>query len=226
MTAITTDNASLPTATSGVGTGTVTLRTTLITVGMLWTPYQAYQGTAGTYLIEKPAVHTTASPDDGRRFANAPIDTTSEAILEIRRRSGFTWEELADLFHVSRRSVHHWASGKTVAAEHDQHIRRTLAAIRLLDQGEARHTRDFLLTPSTNGILAFDLLKNGDFEEALASSRTVPPRTRRQLTELSPEARHARRPPRPADLVAALNDRPVIPAAARLARTRRAPKAT
>jgi hypothetical protein len=133
---------------------------------------------------------------------------------------------LADLFDVSRRSVHLWASGKAVTAEHDQHIRRTLAAIRQIDQGEANRTRDFLLTPGADGFLAVDLLKGGAFDEAVARDALAPARIRPSPTELLPEVRHARRPPPPAELVAALNDRPVIPTAARMAHTFRAPKAT
>jgi transcriptional regulator with XRE-family HTH domain len=222
MMAIATDNANLPTTASENGGGSATLRAAFVTVGLLWTPHH---GTAGTYLIEKPAVRTATSPDD-HRFANASAETTGEALLEIRRRSGLTWEELADLFCVSRRSVHHWASGKAVAAEHDQHIRRALAIIRQLDRGEAKQTRDSLLTPRTDGVLAFDLLKRGAFDDALASGGVVPQQIRTSLTALSLEALHIRRPPRPAELIAALNDRPAMPTTARLARTFRAPKVT
>jgi DNA-binding transcriptional regulator YiaG len=194
----------------------------LIMAGLLWTPWS---GTTSTYLIERPVVLTASDPD-GRQLVHRPAETAGEAILEIRRRSGLTWDELADLFEVSRRSVHHWASGKPVTAEHDQHIRRTLAVIRQIDQGEARRTRDILLAPAADGILAFDLLKNEEFEDVVARGGPTPTRVVPPLTELSPEARHARRVPRPAELVAALNDRPLLSTTARMARTFRAPKVT
>ena len=53
------------------------------------------------------------------QIEHAPAESTAEAVMEIRRRSGLTWEELGDLFDVSRRSVHHWANGKSVTASHD-----------------------------------------------------------------------------------------------------------
>ncbi|MEM5709754.1 helix-turn-helix transcriptional regulator, partial [Elizabethkingia meningoseptica] len=67
-------------------------------------------------------------------------ESTAAAVLEIRRLSGLTWEELADLFDVSRRSVHHWASGKPVNTEHDQALRGVLTALRHLDRGDPAAT--------------------------------------------------------------------------------------
>jgi transcriptional regulator with XRE-family HTH domain len=214
-------NVSLPTTTSSGSNGLPAFRAALIAASLLWTPLE---GTTGTYLIEKPAVFTAANPNG--QLVSVPAETTGEAILEIRRRSGLTWEELADLFGVSRRSIHHWASGKAVTAEHDQHIRRTLVVIRQLDQGEAKHMRDFLLAPAADGILAFDLLKSRAFDEAFARGGFNPPRMRLPLTELSSDTHRARRPPRPGDLVAALNDRPINAPAARMTQTFRASKAT
>ena len=64
-----------------------------------------------------PYVHetdTTASPS--RETVTTQIETETEAtrkaVSELRRISGLTWEQLAWLFGVSRRSVHFWASGK------------------------------------------------------------------------------------------------------------------
>jgi transcriptional regulator with XRE-family HTH domain len=221
MTMIAIGNASLPTTTSSGSNGVPALRAALVAASLLWTPHE---GTTGTYLIEKPAVLTAANPNG--QLVSVPTETTGEAILEVRRRSGLTWEELADLFGVSRRSIHHWASGKAVTAEHEQHIRRTLVVIRQLDQGGAKHMRDFLLTPAADGVHAFDLLKSRSFDEAFARGGSNPPRLRLPLTELSTEARRARRPPRSVDLVAALNDRPITPTAGRVAQTFRASKAT
>lgn len=222
MTVLAVNNAHLPTSTSSGGSGVPGLRAALIMAGLLWTPCS---GTTSTYLIERPVVLTASDPD-GRQLVHRPTETTGEAVLEIRRRSGLTWDELADLFDVSRRSVHHWANGKPITAEHDQHIRRTLTVIRQIDQGESRRTRDILLASGADGILTFDLLKNGEFEDVVARGGPAPTRVAPPLTELSPEARHARHAPRPAELVAALNDRPINPTTARMTRTFRAPKVT
>jgi DNA-binding transcriptional regulator YiaG len=210
-----------------ISTGTMaasafTLGAALVTISLLWVPQEI---TASTYLIAKPTEQTTASP--ARLALEAATETTGEAILEIRRRSGLTWEELADLFDVSRRSVHHWASGKAVTAEHDRQIRRTLAVVRQLDQGGAEHTRALLVSPRADGQIVLDLVKSGAFAEALTSSGAAQARPRLSPTQTSEGARRRRRPPPPAELVGALPDRPDSPASgqSRVARVWRAPKA-
>ncbi len=177
--------------------------------------------TASSYETPVPFERTAAGP--AGRIDPAPTQTTAEAVLEIRRRSGLTWEELGDLFDVSRRSVHHWASGKPVSAEHDQIIRRTLAVLRRLDRGDAGATRALLLTPDAGGVSMLDLLKAGLFDDALARSAGAPA-PERPRTPLSRAARDARRPPAPGLLLGALQDRPDIPAKPRRTRVMRAPK--
>lgn len=191
----------------------------LVGVGLSW------PATASTYHVYTPTTERTITGPSGQ-VSLPQIGTTAGAILEIRRRSGLTWEELANLFDVSRRSVHHWASGKAVTPRHDQLIRRVLATIRQLDRGEAMRTRDLLLTPDADGVPIFDLLKAERFDEAIARVGAMPQRVRLSLTEISQEALRARRPAPPASLVGALHDRPDIPGKARVARAVRMPKAT
>ena len=121
---------------------------------------------SATYSLHASFERTTAGL--AGQVNPGPSETSGGTLLEIRRRSGLTWEELGYLFNVSRRSVHHWASGKTVSAKHDRLIRQMLAAIRHLDRGEAARTRALLLTTDAKGIAALDLLKAGLFEEATA----------------------------------------------------------
>ena len=170
------------------------------------------------------AESTAAEPTGKIPFLYVPVETTGEAIMEIRRRSGLTWEELGDLFDVSRRSVHHWANGKPVTARHDRTIRNMLAAIRHLDRGDRAGTRALLLTvDGAMGISTLDLLKNGRFDEAMgrvAGVRAPEPRH----TSLSRTAWDSRRPPAPTLLLGAEQERPDIPASARVARPKRIPK--
>src|SRR5690348_926812 len=109
--------------TTGTATAVPPLHAAPASALLLWTPYHGstvYQGTRASYIIAVPAERTGAGPD--WQLPGGPSETTREAILEIRRRAGLTWEELADLFDVSRRSVHHWANGKAVTADHEQRI--------------------------------------------------------------------------------------------------------
>ena len=151
-----------------------------------------------------------------------PAESTAEAIMEIRRRSGFTWEELGDLFDVSRRSVHLWANGNPVTAIHGQTIHRMLAAFRHLDQGNRNDTRALLLTVDpVTGQSTVDLLKKGRFDEIMGrqSGVRVP---ERQPIPLSRAASDTYRPQKPMLLLEAEQDRPEIPANARAIRPVRA----
>lgn len=183
------------------------------------------QGSMIMWTIVAPHVERTAADPVGRcDFLFGLAESTAEAIMEIRRRSGLTWQELGQLFDVSRRSIHHWANGKPVSAGNDQTIRRMLAAIRLLDQGSQRDTRALLLSVDlATGVSPLDLLRAGRFDDATArvpSGRTPEP----HRVPLSPAARTAHRPPAPALLLGAAPDRPDIPAKARAVRPKPTPK--
>ena len=181
------------------------------------------QGSMAMWATVVPCVERTAAGPTGQ-IEHVPAESTAKAIMEIRRLSGLTWEELGDLFDVSRRSVHHWANGKPVSARHDHTIRRMQAAIRHLDQGEQARTRALLLTvDQAIGVSTFDLLRGGSFDEAVGRVEGVR-RAERQRIPLSSAAWDARRPQAPALLLAAEQERPDIPSKARAFRPRRTPK--
>ncbi|WP_419950972.1 helix-turn-helix domain-containing protein [Candidatus Palauibacter sp.] len=72
-------------------------------------------------------------------------EATRAAVSELRRISGLTWEQLAELFGVSRRSVHCWASGKPLNAANHERLMRVLDVVRDADRGTAHSTRAALL---------------------------------------------------------------------------------
>jgi transcriptional regulator with XRE-family HTH domain len=198
------------------------LETTIAAAALLVITGLSGSATTSTYELPRSFERTVAGP--AGHIEQLPTDSTAEAILEIRRRSGLTWEELGDLFDVSRRSVHHWASGKSVSAKHDQAIRRILAAIRHLDQESQANTRALLLAiNNATGVSTFDLLKEGRFDDAMAGVIGVraPEYSR---VPLSSNARDTRRPQPPMFLLEAEQERPVLPAKARVGRAVRAPK--
>lgn len=177
--------------------------------------------TASTHSYYPEPELTSASPFPRADWRAS--ESTATAVLEIRRLSGLTWEHLADLFDVSRRSVHHWASGKPVNAEHEQALRGVLTVLRHLDRGDPAATRALLLTSARDGNSVLDLLKAGSYEEAAACVASRMPAVR-PLRPLSAEASEARRVPAPTRLLQAEQDRPDLPAKARVARAARAPK--
>lgn len=192
-----------------------------VAASLLLTRSTSSRATAGAYRLSPEPELTSAAPP--ARVDLAPSESTAAAVLEIRRISGLTWDELADLFEVSRRSVHHWASGKQLSAEHEQSLRGVLTAMRYLDRGEAAATRALLLADNAVGASIFELLKEGFCDEAVAlGSPGI--RASRAPRPLSRDAIEARRVPHPALLLGAEQDRPAVPSRPRVARAARVEK--
>lgn len=115
--------------------------------------------------------------------------TPSAAIAELRRRSGLTWDQLARLFGVSRRSIHFWASGEGLSAVNEERLGRMLAVIRYFDRGNAQVTRSVLMTPLDDAVIPFDLLANDKFNEVMERLGAGLQRSMPALGPLSVEAR-------------------------------------
>ena len=178
-------------------------------------------GTGSAYRRHAQFERTSSGPIRGVPISK--VQTSSEAIHEIRRLSGLTWDELADLFAVSRRSLHHWANGKTLTVRHEQQIRKVLTVLRLHTDGSARNLRAWLVSADSSGLSALDRLKEGAFDTLMRGATPRPINSARPLP-LSEEAQKARRAPSPTGLLVANHDRPDIPAKARIARPARAPQ--
>lgn len=133
-------------------------------------------------------------------------ESTARAINELHRLSGLTWEQLVEPFQVARRSLHFWASGKPLNAGNEERLRRVLATIRTADRGSASLNRAMLLQ-DRDGVVPFDLLVRGEYDRFIELVGAGPGRREVKLAPLSPEARAARRPPPPDQLVGALQDR-------------------
>lgn len=166
-----------------------------------------------TRLWEAPYVHAhdaTASGSAWKDLANDQgqhkSEATRQAIAELRRVSGLTWEQLGHLFGVSRRSVHFWASGQALNTANEKHLSQVLDIIRTANRGDARSTRSALFEV-VGGMTAFDLLSAKRFEEARTRLGEGPKRQRPAPTELSPEAKAARAPLPPEELIEAQQDR-------------------
>jgi len=167
------------------------------------------EGTAARHLLAEDWEHVLVplpQTSAGRMQPEEEAQSTSSAIMELRRLSGLTWEQLATLFNVARRSLHFWASGKPVNAPNEERLRRVLAVVRKADRGFAAKNRAMLLE-DRDGVLPFDLLARGEYETFIELVGIGPGRRELKLAPLSPEALEARRPPPPEELVGALQDR-------------------
>lgn len=153
-----------------------------------------------TQVSQRIAVQTTAGT---LASVAAP---SGAAIGELRRLSGLTWDQLARLFDVSRRSLHFWASGKSMTSSNEEHLQRLLGVVRKVDRGSASANRAMLLGALEDGNLPFDLLAAGYYERVLSLLGRGEGR-RGLLPKSSEDARTARLPQSPDALVGALQDR-------------------
>lgn len=133
-------------------------------------------------------------------------EATRTALNELKKLSGLTWEQLARLFNVSRRSLHFWASGQPLSRFNEESLNRLLGTIRYINRGSASINRSVLLSPSSDGKLPFDLLVAGKHEEVkqLLGVRSAPQKP--QLVPLSADVSASRMPQNPEDLVDALQN--------------------
>jgi transcriptional regulator with XRE-family HTH domain len=133
-------------------------------------------------------------------------ETTQKAVNKLKKLSGLTWEQLAKLFDVSRRSLHAWASGQPLSPPNQQKLDRLLNTIEHINRGSASLNRSLLLKPDSDGRSPFDLLVAGEHEKVkqILGFGNAPKKP--QLKPLSKDAYRSRMPPNPADLVDALQD--------------------
>jgi transcriptional regulator with XRE-family HTH domain len=129
-----------------------------------------------------------------------------KALHELRKLTGLTWEQLAELFKVSRRSLHLWASGEPMSCRNEERLYRLLGTIRYIDRGSASMNRSILLSPCSDGTLPFDLLTEGRYNEVqeLLGPGNAPRRP--TLAPVSLEASNSRSPQKLEQLVGALHD--------------------
>lgn len=187
-------------------------------------PMQGTSSTANAIEEIKPIAPIYGQTNSGIKAA--PEIATGSAIMEVRRLSGLTWEQLAALLGVARRSLHFWASGKPLNAPNEERVAKLLACVRMIARGSARETRALLLDPQLDGQIPLDLLSRGEYEPVVARLGVGNRPAGKVYSEPSAEARAMRRPLPPENLVDALHDeivgkRPLKARAARAARAKR-----
>jgi transcriptional regulator with XRE-family HTH domain len=141
----------------------------------------------------------------GTRFNSA--QHSGAAIAELRRLSGLTWDQLANLFSVSRRALHFWASGKPMTPTNEEHLQRLLSVLRTIDRGSATENRRELLAAREDSTIALDLLQERLYDAAVSLITTAGAANRISAPKLSPQAAALRVPRSPDRLVDALHDR-------------------
>jgi transcriptional regulator with XRE-family HTH domain len=132
----------------------------------------------------------------------------AQRISDIRLHTGLTWEQVARLFGVSRRTVHLWASGSAMSSEHEEHLHRVFSAIESSGLFEVHGSRAAILfTAGSGGSCPFDMLVSGRYEEAARELRLrAPPVHGPQRRVPDASVFQERRPLSPAVLMSGLPD--------------------
>jgi len=95
-----------------------------------------------------------------------------------------------------------------MAATNEEHLQRLLVVVRKIDRGSASANRAALFGAGEDGSIPFDLLSAGEYERVVSllgtgeKGRAVPPKL-----SAPAQARGARAPSAPDELVGALQDR-------------------
>lgn len=145
-------------------------------------------------------IETLAQTTSGPR----PVEAPGDAIGEIRRLSGLTWDQLARVFDVSRRALHFWASGKPMSAEHQERLNRVLYVISRIARDDPQATRAALLMPLLDdGETALDLLAQHQFDAVIELLGRY---GRREWPQQPPTEDRLYNPLPPATLLGALED--------------------
>jgi len=74
---------------------------------------------------------------------------TSNLIANLKELSGLTYDQIARLFGVSRRSIQNWFAGQTIPLEHSE--RASLLISRITPLGNTADARHLALLKSSNG---------------------------------------------------------------------------
>jgi pimeloyl-ACP methyl ester carboxylesterase len=135
-------------------------------------------------------VYLRREPAHVRRVVALPAAAT--ALAELRRLTGFTWDQVARALDVTPRTPFLWTQGNPVSRANEERLQRVVALIRRVDRGSADANRAALLGARSDGTVPFDLLVAGELEraEAALSMRTspvsVPEQTLRDRRPMSP----------------------------------------
>lgn len=119
-----------------------------------------------------------------------------EALDDIKARSGFTWDQLARVFGVGRRSMHNWMNGQSMTQEHEEVLYRFREILRLIGDSNPLIVRA-ALRDRARGASIVDLIADGRLEEArtvalggaVSDERAALRATSRDLSDAVREAR-------------------------------------
>jgi hypothetical protein len=110
--------------------------------------------------------------------SHAPIEVepvvltrSQEDVLgRIKSASGLTWEQIARLVGVKRRSIHNWLNGGTIASEHEERLHALDSVIDAAAKGRSPHETRAWMRNRSNGASVVELFEAGMIDQALATA--------------------------------------------------------
>ena len=82
------------------------------------------------------------------------------AVRRLKDGSGLSWQQLAEVFGVSRRALHFWAHGGNMTAANVRRLETLTADLDALGQGETRSIRATLLAPRSGQPSIYDVWRS------------------------------------------------------------------
>ncbi|MBI3183995.1 MAG: hypothetical protein HYZ28_17810 [Myxococcales bacterium] len=147
------------------------------------------QGTSSGLVLYAYVTYWPATPAASHELVPASAAT---ALDQLRRLTGFTWEQVARLLDVTPRTPYLWTQGKPINRANEERLQRLVALISRFDRGSPDANRAAILGARSDGKVPFDMLVAADFEAAEAalgmrpSRAPVPEQTLRDRRPMSP----------------------------------------
>lgn len=117
----------------------------------------------------------SARSDISEEEAAASLPELAKSVRSLYRRSGLSWDELAHVFGVSRRTLYNWSTGGKVSASYAQAIASVIRAVHQVDVGNPQLTRSKLLAPAEDGTTLYAHLIQQQSKPSFISSPSYRP---------------------------------------------------
>ncbi|MEM9573061.1 MAG: helix-turn-helix transcriptional regulator [Pseudomonadota bacterium] len=100
-----------------------------------------------------------------QRSKSVRVDCPVENVNEIRRLTGLSWNQLAHLLEVDRRSIYNWLQGGIVRDRNADRIAKLLSSIRYIDEGSIEENQEKLFDVYDGDLSIYELLHQARFDD-------------------------------------------------------------
>lgn len=119
-------------------------------------------------------VHHEAGNHRESSAVASPSSESSALVTALHDESGLTWEQLARMLGVTRRSLHSWAAGTRISNVNLESVSRALSQVRALKGRTPEDRRNELLDPGAAAESIFDRLRKAASERTAVVDPPLP----------------------------------------------------